>query len=345
MAGVGDGKDTEASEWIIKTVDAPDPRPVWITAWGGAADLAQALWKVRATRTPEQLAKFVAKLRVYSISDQDDAGPWIRRYFPDIFWIASITAVRHYNLSTWGGISGDRMYYFDGPDYSLVSKEWIRENIQRGPMGAVYPSFAFIMEGDTPSFLYLIPNGLGSPEHPDYGSWGGRYGKVSHWDGLWTDTSDYVLGIDGQPRQTNKASIWRWRQAYQDDFAGRIQWTLQSSYKGANHNPQLVLNGVPGVAPVRLTVTSGDTVNLSAEGSRDPDGDPVSYSWWQYRESEATNRNPDVELQRGDPMHTRFVAPEVKEPMPFHVILEARDSGTPALYGYRRAIVVVNPRK
>ncbi|HVJ00018.1 MAG TPA: nucleoside hydrolase-like domain-containing protein [Sphingomonas sp.] len=345
MKGVGEGKDTEASEWIIRTVDKPDPRPVWITIWGGAVDLAQALWKVRATRTPEQVEKFVSKLRVYSISDQDDAGPWVRRYFPDIFWIASITAHRHYNLSTWGGISGDRMYYFDGPDFDLVSKEWVRENIQRGPMGAVYPSFAFIMEGDSPSFLYLIPNGLGSSEHPDYGSWGGRYGKVSQWDGLWTDTSDLVLGEDGKVRQTNKATIWRWREAYQNDFAGRIEWTLQSSFKGANHNPELVLNGIAGRAPIRITASPGEVVRLSAEGSRDPDGDVVDYRWWQYRESEAVNRNPEVILHRGDPLYTRFVAPEVSEPTPFHIILEAKDSGKPALYAYRRAIVTVVPRK
>jgi hypothetical protein len=31
------------------------------------------------------------------------------------------------------------------------------------------------MEGDSPSFLYLINNGVGDPEHPDWGSWGGRY--------------------------------------------------------------------------------------------------------------------------------------------------------------------------
>ena len=31
------------------------------------------------------------------------------------------------------------------------------------------------MEGDTPSFFRLIPNGLNQPEHPDYGGWGGRY--------------------------------------------------------------------------------------------------------------------------------------------------------------------------
>jgi hypothetical protein len=344
MAGVGAGKDTEGSRSIVAALDSPDPRPVWICVWGGAVDLAQALWSLRETRPPEDVARLAAKLRVYSISDQDNAGPWVRRQFPDVFWIVSLTAHRHYNLSTWGGISGDRMYYFDGPDFTTVSKEWLRENVQIGPLGALYPNYEFIMEGDTPSFLYLVSNGLGDPEHPDYGSWGGRYGKVSEWDGIWTDTSDLVTGTDGKPRQTNKATIWRWREAFQNDFAARIQWTVQSAFKGANHAPQLVLNGRHGTAPVEIAASPGETVRLSASGSRDPDGDGVDYSWWQYREAEAVNRNPRVELQRGDPQDTRFVVPEVSEPTRFHVILEARDKGTPALTSYRRAIMTVNPR-
>ena len=40
-----------------------------------------------------------------------------------------------------------------------------------------YPDVGYGMEGDTPSYLSLIPNGLNVPEHPDWGGWGGRYEK------------------------------------------------------------------------------------------------------------------------------------------------------------------------
>ncbi|MFJ6024639.1 DUF1593 domain-containing protein [Brevundimonas sp. NPDC092305] len=273
MAGVGEGRDTEGSRWIIEVVDRPDPRPVYVLLWGGAVHLAQALHTVRATRSEAEVAAFAGKLRVYSISDQDNAGPWVRRFFPDIFWITSIHAHRHYNLSTWGGMSGDQFYYFEGPDFDLVSRQWARDNVRKGPLGLLYPLPEFIMEGDSPSFLYLIPNGLGSPEHPDYGSWGGRFGKVSEWDGLWADTSDYVVDGRGRIHQDNKATIWRWREAFQNDFAARIQWTLHEYRRGANHNPEPVLNGIEGRAPVELTVRPGERVALSAEGSADPDGD------------------------------------------------------------------------
>src|SRR4051794_309896 len=55
---------TAGSKRIIDAVDRADDRPIWISIWGGANTLAQALSDVRATRSPEQVAKFVSKLRV-----------------------------------------------------------------------------------------------------------------------------------------------------------------------------------------------------------------------------------------------------------------------------------------
>jgi hypothetical protein len=36
MASLGDGKDTDGSNWIIQVVDRADERPVNVTVWGGA---------------------------------------------------------------------------------------------------------------------------------------------------------------------------------------------------------------------------------------------------------------------------------------------------------------------
>ncbi|WP_248464730.1 hypothetical protein [Pectobacterium versatile] len=43
-------------------------------------------------------------------------------------------------------------------------------------------------------------------------------------------------------------------------------------------------------------------------------------------------------------MQTQFVAPDVKAPTPFHIILQAKDEGAPNLFSYRRAIVTVMPK-
>src|SRR5690606_18720762 len=125
MQGVGEGKDSSGSEALIAAVDRQDSRPLWVTAWGGTNVLAQALWKVSRSRSNAQLAQFVGKLRVYAISDQDDAGPWIREQFPDLFYIVSPGYEENegggYHYATWTGISGDRFHgRFDGADFSLV---------------------------------------------------------------------------------------------------------------------------------------------------------------------------------------------------------------------------------
>ena len=75
--------------------------------------------------------------------------------------------------------------------------------------------------------------------------------------------------MDGKWHTSNKATIWRWRSAYQNDFAARMDWTIKP-YAEANHPPVARLEHAN-----RLTVKSGERVNLSAEGSTDPDGDAL----------------------------------------------------------------------
>ena len=149
MDGVGEGKDSDGSELLIRTVDASD-ETLWVPCWGGTAVLAQALWKVNATRSAHEIEKFVRKLRVYAVSDQDNTGPWIRRHWPQVFYIASVHQFNIYALAAWSGISGEDYYKFEhtGANTSSVSKEWVKEHIQDvGELGAQYPGFDYIPEG------------------------------------------------------------------------------------------------------------------------------------------------------------------------------------------------------
>ena len=346
MAGVGKGMDSGASRLIIATVDRDDPRPVWVAIWGGAKDLAQALWTVRATRSQAQVEKFVSKLRVYSISDQDDAGPWARANFPRLFWITSVHAFTQYDLSTWIGISSS----IAGADQSEVSRQWLDANIRtKGPLGALYPRPMYIMEGDTPSFLYLIPNGLGSPEHPDWGSWGGRYGQLASSVGLWADTEDSVKGIDGKSYTDRRATVWRWRTAFQNDFLARMNWSVTPAFAGANHPPQVRLNGTGGEGPVEIAACPHQPVKLTAAGSSDPDGgQTLTYRWWVYREP-GGQISPRATLAATDGPETSVTvgsAPDLPKiaSLPsysIHVILEVADNGSPSLTSYRRAVITI----
>ncbi len=351
LTAVGLDKDSEGSDWIISVVDKVDSRPVWVTVWGGANCLAQALWKVKMTRTPEDLNKFVAKIRVYTISDQDDSGPWMRRNFPGLFYIVSpgVHIKGAYHYATWSGISGDKWHNFGGPDFSLVDNPWLDENIRKnhGPLGAEHPHTPILMEGDTPSFLFLINNGLSDPENPDYGSWGGRYElytpRTRKWFSepetrpIWTDTEDEVVGLDGKLYNTNKATIWRWRQAYQNDFAARIDWSVKT-YEEANHPPVAMLNH-----PNKITRESGEKVVLDAEGSKDPDGDELSYEWIYYREAGTYESFRPIVIEDKSMKQAHFIAPKVSQPETIHIILAVTDNGEPALTRYQRVIVSVLP--
>lgn len=349
MEGVGQEKDSPGSELLIKAVDKTDDRPLWITAWGGTNCLAQALWKVRETRSPEQVAQFVSKIKVYAISDQDFAGQWIRNTFPGIFYIVDASAGDswfEYYKATWTGISGDR-YYKNGPGLhlDLVDNPWLAVNIREnhGPLGANYLPFAYIMEGDTPSFLGLINNGLGWYISPSMGGWGGRYEWYQSYaekGKIWTssvNTLDEILLPDGRKEASNQATIWRWREAYQMDFAARMDWNISNDYKKANHNPVLSVNGNSGKAVAGGKVKAGEKVILSAKGSRDPDGDKVNYRWWVYREAGAFNGVDP--LNNADSQEISFTMPELQKGQELHVILEAKDSGNPSLFSYRRIIL------
>jgi hypothetical protein len=358
MTAVGEGMDSPGSERFIQAVDREDPRPLWVPVWGGPNCLAQALWKVRATRSPEALDKFIAKLRVYTISDQDDSGPWIRKNFPKLFYIASpgFHAGGAYHHAIWSGISGDKFHgRFVGADFSIVDNPWLDEHIRsKGPLGAQHPKTTFLMEGDTPSFLFLVNNGLNTPEKPNWGGWGGRYEfytpRTQKWfaepetRSFWADAEDEVLGVDGNWHTSNKATLWRWRSAYQNDFRARMDWTVKP-YAEANHPP------VPKLAHAsELAAKPGERVNLSAVGSTDPDGHALSYEWFYYPEvgtftvSIARSGQP-LKIEDADKANAWFTVPtqRVFRNGTMHIILAVTDSGTPALTRYQRVIVNVTP--
>ena len=157
-----------------------------------------------------------------------------------------------------------------------------------------------------------------------------------------------MTGVDGKSYQSSQATIWRWRQAYQNDFAARIAWTLTARFKAANHAPLAVLNGDKGFAPLRLTTKFGATITLSADGTRDPDNNALTTKWWVY--SEAGSPSCDPKLTVTDPQHATLTVPQPASDLPgqgpereVHVILEVHDNGTPQLVAYRRAVITLTP--
>ena len=359
MSGVGIDQDSEGSEWLIHCLRKDDSRPLYVQAWGGANVLAQALWKMERTLSKSELDEVINKIRVYTISDQDDTGPWIRKNFRKIFYVVSPGYEENgggqYHYATWSGISGDKFHgRFNGPDFAIVDNPWLDQHIRQnhGPLGAEHPHTEYLMEGDSPSFLGLINNGLNNPERPDFGGWGGRYElyippfKKYMYEPevrpIWTDTQDEVWSeITQQFHTSNHATIWRWREAYQHDFAARIDWSNTTDYREANHPPIVTLDHAN-----EISVKSGEKVILSGTAI-DPDGHNLSYKWIHYKEVGTLNasRRNWMELDDVDKKATSFTAPEVSTGKTAHLILAVTDDGEPSLTRYQRVVVNILPKK
>lgn len=358
MEGVGDANDSEGSDWIIQELEKDDERPLWISVWGGVNTLAQALYKLEKTKSATEVKELISRLRIYTISDQDDSGNWIRNKFPDLFYIVS--PGDDYGSATWSAINT----VVNGMSNVTISNKWLAEHIQQnhGPLGAEYPDVAWGMEGDTPSWLLLIPNGLHEPEHPDWGGWGGRYElykpdfatiKKGGSDvplqpenrEIWTNATDsctpYVYGeygrtvsLDTVTFDNNKVTLWRWRDDFQNDFAARMDWCTKT-FDQANHPP------VPALShPETITVKSGEGFSLDADGTTDPDGDNLCYLWFHYPEAGSLTKT--IKIASAENVHWVYiVAPEVEKNETAHFILKVADKGTPPLSRYKRVIVKI----
>ena len=322
MGDVGSDKDSPGSELIISAVDKDDPRPIWICFWGGGNTLAQALWKVQNTRPAAELQEFISKIRVYDVLGQDNAGTWIAKNFPEIIYIRAT------------GVYGWQ-----------PSDNWLDTHVQsHGPLGAVYPDRKYATEGDTPSFLHLFPNGLNNPDEVWQGGWGGRFER---------DKKTGIRGMScmsGEDAQydpyymygntsAGASDISRWSNGYNNDFQARMDWSVTSNYSEANHHPIAVVNGDETKQVLEVSAAPGSTVDLSAAGSSDPDGNSLSYNWFYYRDPGTYNGT--VSIQNNTTATPTVSVPSNANGKELHIILELHDSGNPNLYAYRRVIINV----
>jgi hypothetical protein len=150
--------------------------------------------------------------------------------------------------------------------------------------------------------------------------------------------NDYGRNVRAHDKVSSgyRTTIWRWRKEFQNDFAARMDWSTKP-YKGANHPPVVKLGHGD-----RLTIKSGGGFMMSAAGSSDPDGDSLSYLWFQY--PEAGSYKEQIKLGYAENHHTVWgQAPVVTKAETAHFIVQVIDKGSPALTRYRRVIVTFMP--
>ena len=322
----------EAVSLVIETVDRDDPRPVWFLNWGtghGAAEsnLRRALDRVLAERGQEGYAKFKQKLLLCS---DDQFGDHTTRIEP--LW-------RLWIYPFYPNMDGGRWYHRFGPLTATAGGFDLERDVRtnHGPLGALYPTNTTHKqkEGDSFTFLYLIPTGMNDPWQPTWGSWAGRFGVRSDWrpqnpNYYWAGERDAWHGTTNRDN-----TLRRFAADVQNDFRARMDWCVRP-LAGANHPPRVVLNGDASQQVLTIDAAPGAAVQLSAAESSDPDGDELDYEWFLYPEA-GTYRGP-AELNAASP-ETRFVVPPDAAGKTMHLIVAVRDRGDPPLVRYRRAVI------
>lgn len=316
-------KNTLGAQLIIDKLLDDDPRPVHVLSWGGANTTASALWKLKTEYPKDKFEYAVSRIRIYCIWYQDGGGEWIQKNIPGAYIYEAYKWDNVWDYESYDHARKQGKLSANPPsEQEFMKPAWLNEHIKNGhgPLGAMTPQ-KYISEGDTPSFLNLVHNGLEADKDYTIGGWGGR--------GAFDDPSfpnhitDKTITDDGDSHKM----FWRWVPAAQNDFAARMDWCVRE-FNDANHPPIAKVKG-----ETHRVVKPGESVTLQATAS-DPDGNKLTYKWWQY--SDADSAVATVRIANADSLdNASFIAPD-ETGKQIHIIFEVTDSGTPPLVGYQR---------
>ena len=218
------------------------------------------------------------------------------------------------------------------------------------PIGTLYG------DSDSGCFYNLIDNGLRAWVDPTWGGWAGRWDpkssaprsahpaymaidiKMLHNKVVEAAKSGKPLDLAalfGFPSNTDTKEDHSFPNMYPESNlseAARMKWSVTPSFKDANHYP--IVSGA-----INITAKAGDIVQLNATVS-DPDGDKVAIKWWYF--PVGTYQGKAVTVNNAENAKTNFKVPaDAKPGNTIHLVLQAKDNGTPSLTKYLRTIITV----
>ena len=355
-------EDTDGSNLIRDCILKEDDRSLYITIGGGANTLARALKAIEEEKGGEdgfeELKQQISgKVVIFTWGFQDETyKEYISVSWPDIpvINVSDGAICFGYRWKTASGMTegaiekmsaawmqenllndhgaildrymtwGDGTYYegededqqFGTNESMLDTEDW---------WGKVpYQRYDFLSEGDSPTFLALLPIGLRSLEDYSYGGWGGMYVNKKY------PGNEAVPNYYIAPNGTNTAP---WMEAIFNDFAARADWCVTDTYEAANHEPAVrVEEGLDFLA------SPGEEIILHAQGE-DPDGDSISFTWSELADADTYEGDAGISAE-GEEVTVK-VPEDAAAGDTIHVLLTGTDDGEHTLERYQRVIITV----
>lgn len=159
----GWGEASEGSEWIIKQAKKESTQPLWILAWGGLNDVAQAL---------HDAPEITKNIKVYWIGGPNKKWSvqsylYIAENFPNLWMIEANSTYRGWIIDTDASDDFKKQTFFE---------KYINH---KGALGTDFGNYygGAIKMGDTPSLAYLLN---GDASNPTTESWGGSFTKLPY---------------------------------------------------------------------------------------------------------------------------------------------------------------------
>lgn len=366
-------KNSPGSDLIKSLILDDKPGKLFITAWGGQSTIARALKLIQeqyeyTTQWDAIKKKISNKVVLLPSGDQDDMyAKYIKPNWPDI----------EYRQFMGGPNYGYGAQLRAKPEDSIyLTPTWMKENVSdRGPLGSIYrvwgdgkqmvkgdimdyfgfssytneqlramgyavwmpvqPKGSWLGEGDDHTFMNMPGNGLRAYEDASYGGWGGRQitKQVVNPFAMSGDTSQQAMVSVLSSMNNSSTTYPNFFPAAQNDFAARLKWSVTSKYADANHAPIVTVEG-----PLNVMASPGETIKLNANVT-DPDKNTVAIKWWQFH---VASYPGTVTIANETTERAKISIPkDAVAGQKIHIILEAVDTGSPALTSYQRIIIIV----
>lgn len=378
-------KDSPGSDLIKSLIMDEKPGQLFLAAWGGHSTIARALKSIQQqyeyTTGWEAIQKKISrKVVLLPSGDQDDTyATYIKPNWPGIEY-RQFFGGPNYSYGAQIGAKPQNAAYLTAPWLK-------KHVVQQGPLGALYrvwgdgkqmvkgdkldyfgiagysdeqlkkmgfvvwmpvqPQGSWLGEGDNPTFMNMLGNGLRGYEASSYGGWGGRgrSDQVNGQLGMFSaaqDTSTTAMATalsTANAQQASDAAAGEYPDFFaqaQLDFAARLAWSVTGNFSATNHHPNIKLE-----IPLELVVSAGQKLRLNGVVS-DPDGDPVTIRWWQFLVGTYPGR---VEITNAGLSEAYVQIPnDAVGGQTIHIIMEATDKGIPALVSYQRVVLTVRAR-